>query len=150
MATLKEQLMADIKAAMKAGNQEELTTLRGISATLKNAEIAKQVKEGASATLSDQEVMNVFLAEQKKRKDSINAYKTGGRPELAEGEEKELALIQRYLPKQMSPEETAAAVEKIIAGQTEMSGAMKLAMAELRGKADTALVSEIIRKKFAK
>jgi len=148
--TLKEQLMADIKTAMKAGNQDELTTLRGISSNMKNAEIAKQMKEGASATLSDQEMQNVFLTEAKKRKDSIAAFKTGGRPELAVGEEKELALIQRYLPKQMSAEETAAAVEKIIAGQTEMSGAMKVAMAELRGKADTALVSDIIRKKFSK
>lgn len=150
--TTKEQLMADIKTAMKAGNQTELTTLRGLSSVIKNAEIAKQMKAGASATLSDEEIMNVLLTEAKKRKDAIAAFNAGGRSDLAENEQKELVLVQKYLPAQMSAEDTKAAVEKIIvaSGAKDLPSAMKAVMAELRGKADTTLVSEEIKKRFLK
>ncbi len=150
--TFKEQLMTDIKTAMKAGNHEELTTLRGLSSVIKNTEIAKQMKQGASATITDEEIMNVLLTEAKKRKDAIAAFMTGGRPELAEAEQKELLVVGRYLPKQMSAEETAAAVETIIAaaGAKDFPGAMKAVMAELRGKADTGAIAEQIKKKFGK
>lgn len=150
--TLKEQLMADIKTAMKAGKQDELTTLRGLSSVLKNAEIAKQMKEGASALLTEEESMNVMLTESKKRKDSANAFVTGGRADLAEKENAELAIVARYLPKQMTAEETAAAVEQIIAtsGATDFPSAMKLVMAQLRGKSDAGAITEQIKKKFGK
>lgn len=152
MPGLKDQLMADIKTAMKAGNQSELTTLRGLSSVLKNAEIAKQMKAGASATLTDEEGMSVLLTEAKKRKDAMAAFATGGRPELATQEEAELAIVQRYLPKQLSAEETAQAVERILSssGATDFPTAMKAVMAELRGKADTTAITEIIKKKFGK
>jgi uncharacterized protein YqeY len=150
--TLKEQLTSDIKTAMKAGNQEELTTLRGLSSVLKNAEIAKQMKQGASATLTEEESMNVMLTESKKRKDSANAFITGGRADLAEKENAELAIVSRYLPKQLSAEETKSAVEKILAtsGATDFPSAMKIVMAELRGKADAGAITEQIKKKFGK
>jgi uncharacterized protein len=146
---LKEQLMADIKTAMKAGNSEELTTLRGLSAVVKNAEIAKQMK--ATATLTDEEIISVISTEAKKRKDAINAFTTGGRPELAESEQKELLIVQRYLPKQLTADETAAAVEKILtaSGAKDFPGAMKAVMAELKGKVDGAAVTEIIKKNLA-
>lgn len=146
---LKDQLMTDIKAAMKAGNSAELTVLRGLSAVLKNAEIAKQMKNGASATLSDEEGMNVFLTEAKKRKDSIAAF-TETRPEMAENEKVELAIIQRYLPTQLSAAETEQEVEKILAasGAKDFPTAIKAAMAALKGKADGKLITEIIKKKL--
>lgn len=148
---LKDQIMADVKTAMKAGNQEELTTLRGLTSVLKNAEIAKQMKAGATATLTDEEATNALLTEAKKRKDAINQFTTGGRPELAANEQKELALIQRYLPKQLSAEETEAAVTRIMtaSGSTEFGVVMKAVMAELRGKADGQLITDIIKKKLA-
>jgi uncharacterized protein len=148
---LKEQLMADIKTAMKAGNSEELTTLRGLSAVVKNAEIAKQMKAGVTATLTDEEIISVISTEAKKRKDAINAFTTGGRPELAQGEQKELLIVQRYLPKQLTADETAAAVEKILtaSGAKDFPSAMKAVMAELKGKVDGAAVTEIIKKKLA-
>jgi uncharacterized protein YqeY len=150
--TLKEQLMNDIKAAMKAGKQDELTTLRGLSSVLKNAEIAKQMKEGASALLTEEESMNVMLTESKKRKDSANAFTTSNKPDLAEKENLELAIVARYLPKQMTAEETAAAVEKIISESkpADFPTAMKLVMAALRGKADAGAITEQIKKKFGK
>jgi uncharacterized protein YqeY len=148
--TLKEQLMNDVKTAMKAGAHDELTTLRGLTSVLKNAEIAKQMKEGASAVLSDDEAVLALLTEAKKRKDAINQFTTGGRPELAENEQKELALIQRYLPKQLSAEETAAAVDRIMAatGLKEFGPLMKAVMTELRGKADGQMITDIIKKKL--
>ncbi len=148
--TLKEQLMNDVKTAMKAGAHDELTTLRGLTSVLKNAEIAKQMKMGASAVLSDEEAVLALLTEAKKRKDAINQFTTGGRPELAENEQKELLLIQRYLPKQLSAEETAEAVDRIMAtsGLKEFGPLMKAVMTELRGKADGQLITDIIKKKL--
>lgn len=148
---LKDQLMADVKTAMKAGNHEELTTLRGLTSVLKNAEIAKQMKAGATATLTDEEATSALLTEAKKRKDAITQFTAGGRPELAANEQKELALIQRYLPRQLSAEETEAEVLRIMttSGSTEFGVVMKAVMAELRGKADGQLITDIIKKKLA-
>ncbi len=148
---LKDQLMADVKTAMKAGNHEELTTLRGLTSVLKNAEIAKQIKAGATATLTDEEATSALITEAKKRKDAITQFTAGGRPELAANEQKELALIQRYLPKQLSAEETEAEVLRIMttSGSTEFGVVMKAVMAELRGKADGQLITDIIKKKLA-
>jgi uncharacterized protein YqeY len=148
--TLKEQLMNDVKTAMKAGAHDELTTLRGLTSVLKNAEIAKQMKVGASAVLTDEEAVLALLTEAKKRKDAINQFTTGGRAELAENEQKELLLIQRYLPKQLSAEETAEAVDRIMAttGLKEFGPLMKAVMTELRGKADGQLITDIIKKKL--
>ncbi len=149
---LKDQLMTDIKTAMKAGNQSELTTLRGMSSVLKNAEIAKQMKNGASATLTDEEAMNIILTEAKKRKDAMTQFTAGGRPDLAENEQKELVIVQRYLPKQLTGEETAKEVERILAasGAQDFPAAIKAVMAELRGKADTTAITEMLKKKFGK
>ena len=149
---IKDQLMTDIKTAMRAANHEELTTLRGLSAVLKNVEIAKQMKAGASAVLTDEESMSALLTEAKKRKDAIAAFTTGGRPELAANEQKELALVQRYLPKQLSTEETTKEIERIIAESraTDFPSAMKAVMAQLRGKADSSIITETIKQKFGK
>ncbi len=161
--TLKERISADIKAAMKAsagggqaGESGKLTTLRGLIAVLNNKAIEKRTKAaqggqaGKDEALTDEEVTNALLTEAKKRKESIEVFKNGGRADLAENEAKELLIIQEYLPKQLSSEETQAAVEAILAkiNAKEFGPAMKAVMAELRGKADAALVTEIVKKKF--
>lgn len=148
---LKDQLMTDIKTAMKAGNQAELTTLRGLMAVLKNAEIAKQMKNGASAALTDEESIGFLLTEAKKRKDAIAAFQGGGRPELAKAEEAELGLLGRYLPTQLSSTEVEKEIDQIIAGSAvkEFGPVMKAAMTQLRGKADGQLVTDIVKKKLA-
>ncbi len=147
---LKEQISADIKAAMKAGEAEKLTVLRGVSSSLKNTEIAKQMKAGASATLTDEEMLAVVITEAKKRRDSIAAFTTAARPELAAVEQKELALLQVYLPKQLSAEETEKEVLAIMAASAnkEFAPLMKEVMAALKGKADGKLITEIIKKKL--
>ncbi len=147
---LKEQLIADIKTAMKAGETDKLTVLRGVSSALKNAEIAKQMKAGASATLTDEEMLSVMMAEAKKRRDSIAAFATT-RPELAESEKKELEILQVYLPKQLSREEIEQAVSRIMAssGLKEFGPLMKAVMTELKGKADGQTITDIIKKKLS-
>jgi len=149
--TLKEQIAADIKAAMKAGEQDKLTLLRGVSSALKNAEISKQMKQGASATLTDEEMLGVVNTEAKKRKDSITAFTSAARPELAANEQKELEILQTYLPKQLSATETEAAVARIVtsSGLKEFGPLMKAVMAELKGKADGQMITDIIKKKLS-
>jgi hypothetical protein len=149
--TLKEQLMNDIKAAMKAGASDELTTLRGLSSVLKNAEIAKQMKAGASAVLTDEEGVNALLTEAKKRKDAMVAYQAASRPELVAKEQSELVLVQRYLPAQISAADAEKEIDRIIAesGVKEFGPLMKLAMASLRGKADGQMITDLIKKKLA-
>lgn len=139
-----------MKTAMKAGDSGKLTTLRGLISVLNNKGIEKRAKTGTEEPMTDEEVTTALLTEAKKRKESIEVFKTGGRPELAENEAKELAVIQEYLPKQLSAEETTKAVTEIIskAGSKEFGPVMKMVMAELRGKADAALVTELVKKQL--
>ena len=147
---LKDQILADIKTAMKAADSGRLTVLRGVSSTLKNAEIAKQVKQGVSATLTDEEMLAAVTTEAKKRRDSITAFTAAGRSELAEGEKKELEMLQGYLPKQLSAAEAEQIIDSVIASAPvkEFGPVMKLAMAQLKGKADGQMVTDIIKKKL--
>lgn len=135
---------------MKASDSGRLTTLRGLISVLNNKGIEKRAKTGTENPLTDEEVVNALLTEAKKRKESAEVFKTGGRADLAENELKELAVIQEYLPKQLSPAETETAVEAALAqaGTKEFGPAMKAVMAQLRGKADAALVTEIVKKKL--
>jgi len=142
--------LADIKNAMKAKEAEKLTVLRSIHSRFSTALLEKKVAKGEDQVLTDQEMLEILLNEAKKRKDSIQSFGDAGRPELAAAEKMELDIIETYLPTQLSPEETRAEVEKILAEQspTDMGAAMKIVMAELRGKADTKFASEIVKQKF--
>jgi uncharacterized protein YqeY len=148
---LKEQIMNDIKAAMKAGETDKLTVLRGVNSSLKNAEIAKQMKAGASATLTDEEMLAVVTGEAKKRRDSIAAFTNAARPELAAGEQAELVILQAYLPKQLSSVEVEQAVDRIMSssGLKEFGPLMKAVMAELKGRADGQMITDLIKKKLS-
>lgn len=146
--------MSEIKDAMKsaakagqAGAAEKLGVLRMLNSAMKN----KAIEKGKDAVLTDEEAMQVIAKEAKKRKESILAFEQGGRPELAEGEKKELAMLEAYLPKQMSREEAAAEVAKILAGFADKSNAglvMKAVMAEMKGKADGKMISELVKEKL--
>lgn len=143
--TIHEQITVDIKEAMKAGDRNKLTTLRGLSSVLKNKSIELQ-----NDSLGDEEVIAALSTEAKKRKESIKVFEDAGRTEMAELEKKELAIIESYLPQQMSEEETKAKVEAILSSQTfdNFGAAMQAVMAELKGKADAKLISEIVKGKF--
>lgn len=144
---MQEKIMSDLKEAMKAGNAEKVGLLRMLNSALKN----KAIEKGKDATLTEDDEMQVLLREAKKRKESVEAFMTGGRADLADKEKAELAIIEEYLPKQMSREEAAALVDKILAGVADKSNTglvMKAVMAEMKGKADGKMVSELVKEKL--
>ncbi|MBU4142437.1 GatB/YqeY domain-containing protein [Patescibacteria group bacterium] len=163
---LKEKINQDFKDAFKAKEELKVSVLRLLSSSLKNKEVEKRtklVKSGAQdeaalvkeSQLLDEEVLAVIGTEVKRRKDSIEQYKTGGRPELAAQEEAELAILAVYLPEQMG-EET---VRKIVAESIKESGAagaqdlgkvMKVLMPHVKGKADGNLVNRIVREELGR
>jgi len=153
--SLHEQIKNQIKDAMRAKEIVRLETLRGLSALFTNELIAKQVKGDVPAsvtTLSDEDALALIRRSVKQRKDSIDQFEKGGRPELAEKEKAELAILEMYLPKMMSREEIQKIVEtKITANggavsveKGKLGQFMGQIMKDLKGKADGADVKAVI------
>lgn len=142
---LKEQIISDLTAAMKAKDADRLGTLRLVKANLMNRQIDK------GAELTDEEVAKALQSLVKQRRDSIEQYENAGRSELAAKEATEIAVIEVYLPKAATDEEIAAAVEAAVAetgasSMKEMGTVMKAALANLAGKtADGKAVSEAVK-----
>ncbi len=155
--TLKETILADLKASMKEGNATKTTTLRGLISVLNNKAIEKRTKAalggqaGKEETLTEDEALSALMTEAKKHKESIAVFTQGGRSDLADNEQKELAFIQVYLPTQLTKEEVEKMVTKIITelSSKEFGPAMKAVMAQLRGKADATLVTSIVKEKLS-
>ncbi|MBY0293758.1 GatB/YqeY domain-containing protein [Patescibacteria group bacterium] len=145
---LKEQL----KDAMRAKDATKLAVIRGLMSAMTNEAVAKG--KGPDGILTEEEALTVVMRAAKQRKDSIEQFEKGGRPELAEGEKAELAILQTMLPVQMSREEIEAAAKAKAAemGVTDKSGAnqfMGALMKDLKGKADGTLVKEVVDSMFA-
>ena len=145
---MKERIQNDIKEALKAGEEIKVGTLRMVLAFFINKE-----KEKGEA-ISDEEAMNVLQTEAKKRRESIEAFEKGGRPELAEKEKEELEILKIYLPEQLSAKEiqdfVTQAIEKT--GATSMQDIGKVMgalMPQVKGKADGNLVNKIVKEKLA-
>jgi len=141
--SLTEQVRADMTAAMKSKEAEKLSTLRMLQAALKNEQIEKMHE------LSDAEAAAVIRRGVKQRQDSIEQYEKAARQELADKEKRELAILEAYLPKQMSDE----ALETLIKGLVASTGAtskkdtgkvMKEIMAKHRDEVDGKKVQEIL------
>lgn len=150
MHGIKQQISNDLKTALKAGDKNKVETLRFLQSVLQNKEIEKRGISGGE--LTDEEVERVLMSEAKKRKEAIRAYKEGGRAELAEKENQELSIIEQYLPKQMSREETEQKIKEILEREKpdNFGLAMKVVMTELRGKADSQMIADIVKEKFLK
>ena len=145
---LKDKIKEDIKDAMKKREAERLSVLRMLDAAIKNKEIEKKKKE---AGLSDEEILEVVSSEVKKRKDAAQQFKNGGRPELAEKEENEAATLIAYLPPQLSEGEIEALAKEAIEAtgaktEKEFGKVMGRLAPKIKGRADGALVSQIVRK----
>jgi uncharacterized protein len=145
---LKETISQDLKNAMKSGEKLRLETLRTIRAALMEKEIEKR---GSGNPMSPEDELGVLTTAAKKRKESIEQFQNGGRPELAEQERQELAIIQEYLPKQMSQEELEKAVRDIVSqtgatGPGDFGKVMPQVMKQLKGKADGRLIQETVKK----
>lgn len=134
-----EQVSADVKAAMRAGEKERVGALR-----LVLSELQKAAKEGADDELA------VLRRERKRRVEAAGAYREAGREDLAAGEEKEAELISGYLPAELSDEELERIVRAAVKDSgaqsvRDMGGAMKLAMAGVDGRADGKRVSGLVK-----
>ena len=141
---LKEQIQQDIKQAMKEKDQVKLSTLRLLMSEIKNKEI------DAGKELEEADILSIIQKAAKQRKESIAQYKKGGREELAAKEERELEILNSYLPQQLSKEELEAIVKEAIAkcGATspkEMGKVMKEVMPAVKGRADGKEVNALVR-----
>jgi uncharacterized protein YqeY len=170
--SLKDQLAQDLKEAMKAKHETRKATIRMLRAAIGAAEIDKraafidsQRAKGIGIenltlsddqfALTDEEVLAALQKQAKQRRDSIAEFQKGGRQDLVAAEQAELAVIESYLPRQMSREEVAAAarqaaVELGISGMSGMGALMKHLMAELKGRADGRMVNEVVREELSK
>jgi uncharacterized protein YqeY len=146
---LKDKIVADMTAAMKAKDADRTGTLRMVKAALMNRQIDK------GDELTDDEVQKALQTLVKQRRDSIESYEKAGRGELAAKEAAEIAVIATYLPQAASPDEIAAAVDAAVAETgalsiKDMGNVMKAAMAHLAGKsADGRAVSDAVKAKLS-
>ncbi len=151
MDNLKIKIKEDLKNAMKKRNATIVSTLRMLLAAPANKEIDLGKKE---AGLSDEEQLNVVRSEAKKRRDAIDGFEKAGRPELASQEKNELAILESYLPPEISDEEILAAVKKGIEesqanGPNDFGKAMKIIAPLLKGKASGSRIADILRKELS-
>ena len=140
---LKQKLMDDLKQAMREGNTVKRSVIRLTIAAMNNAEIARQT------ALEDADILGVIAKEVRQRKESIEAFKLGKRQDLVAQEEAEMAVLQEYLPQQMTREEIMAEARKVIAevgaeGIRDKGKVMPQLMAKLKGKADGRVINEIV------
>ena len=138
---LKEKIDLDLKNSMKSGDKTRLNAIRSIRATLLEKEVS--IRVAGKGVLSEEQEIEVLVSLAKKRRDAIEQFTAGNRPDLAATELSELTVIEEYLPEPVSDEEVRSAIEEIVAktGATSMKDigkVMGLAMKALKGKADGA------------
>ena len=144
--SLREQLREDLKSAMRAGDATRRNTIRMLEAAIKNAEIEKRGQE-----LPEADVLAILQRQVKQRRDSIEQFERGGREDLAAIERAEIAVIEDYLPEQLSEAEIEAAAQRVIeqvgaSGPGDRGKVMGPLMKELRGKADGGAVNAAVSK----
>jgi uncharacterized protein YqeY len=147
---LPERIQKDLVEAMRAKDELRLSVLRGIKAAIKHKEVEK------IRTLDDAESIHILQTLVKQRKESIDQFTKGNRPELAEKETKELAILETYLPAGASNEEMNAAIDKAIAetganSMKQMGAVVKAAKASLEGRSvDGKALSDLVRERLGK
>ena len=142
--SLEEIIFNDMKKALKENEKLKLSTLRLIRAAIKNAEISKKEK------LTEDEVIGIVSSNLKKLEESLDMFTKGQRPELAEKAKKEIEIVKKYLPEQLSEEEVEKIVKETIAkfgfkGLQNIGPAMREIMPQLKGKADGKMVNKMVR-----
>ena len=144
--SLSDQISEQLKTAMKAKDQASLRALRGIKAALLNLKTAEGGKE-----VTEADEVSALVKMAKQRKDSLTIYREQGREDLAVLEEEELAVIQKFLPAQMSAEEVSSEIEAIIAqtgasSMKDMGKVMGMANGKLKGRADGKMIADLVKK----
>lgn len=149
--SLEQKIMADLKTAMLAKDDAGLRSLRAIKAAI----IIAKTSEGAKGEITEEEETKLLQKLVKSRKDSLEIFQQQNRPELAKKEEEEIAVIEKFLPKQMSVDEVKAEVTKIIAAvgassPADMGKVMGVASKQLAGKADGKTISTLVKELLSK
>lgn len=162
---LKEKLQQDLKDALKSGNSERRILIGMVLAAIKNREFERRTKLSKTekdviklekdSQLSEDEVIETISSEIKKRRDSIEQYEKGGRPELAEKEKKEIETLMAYMPEQMSEDQIRDEVKRGITeadakDMKDMGKVIGAVMAKIKGKADGQIVSRIVKEELSK
>jgi len=147
---LRQTIVSAITDALKQGRKEEANTLRFLMAQVKNQEIKLRKREEG---LNDEEMLGVIVREVKKHKDSIAEFEKGGRDDLVAKERAELAILEQYAPVQMSEEEVTKEIERAVqevgaADEKDFGKVMTVLMPRLKGKAEGATVSTILRERL--
>ena len=148
-ASLKDRITEDMKAAMRAKDAPRLGAIRLLQAAIKQKEVDERIVADDAAVLA---IIDKLI---KQRRDSIEQFKAANRADLAEKEEKELAILQKYLPEQLSAEQLQAEVAKAIAesgakGPKDMGQVMKVLVPRVQGKAEGKVISEEVKNQLAK
>jgi uncharacterized protein YqeY len=147
-ADLKQKLSEDLKQAMKDGDTQKRSVLRLLLSSVHNAEISKQ------SALDNSDVLGIIAKEVKQHNESIEAFKQGKRSDLVEKEEGELAILQAYMPQQMSRDEIVEAAREVITrvgaqGPADKGKVMKELMPGMKGKADGKLITDVVSELLA-
>ena len=148
---LEQKIMIDLKAAMLAKDEKSLRSLRAIKAAI----IIAKTAEGAGGEISEEEESKLLQKLVKQRKDSLEIFQQQNRTDLAQKEEEEIAVIEKFLPKQLSEEELKEALTKIIADAGAKSSAdlgkvMGIATKQFAGKADGKTISSLVKELLTK
>jgi len=162
MATLKETIQADLADAMRSRDETRKSALRMLISAIRNAEIRTPPPHATDAqlaemaklpplVLSDDEVLGIIQKQIKQRRDSIEQFTKANRMDLAQKEEAEAAILEKYLPQQATPEEIEAAAAKVIAetgasGPRDMGKVMPVLTKQFAGRAEGRLINETVRR----
>ena len=145
---MRDRINDDLKTAMKAGEKDRVGTLRLINSAIKSADI--DARPSGKDKISDADILSVLAKMVKQRRDSIEQFNAGGRPELAAKEAAEITVIEGYLPKQMSDDEAKAAIAAIVketgaAGPMDMGKVMAALKAKYAGQMDFGKASALTK-----
>jgi uncharacterized protein YqeY len=148
---IQERIDSDLKEAMRAKDTTKLAVLRMLKSALKYAAIAKS---GAEAELSDAEATQVIRKQAKQRQDSIESFERGGRAELVQKEQKELSILNGYLPQAMRADEVEQTVREAIAevgatSRAQMGAVMKAVQAKVAGRVDGKTLSQEVSRQLS-
>ena len=141
--SLKQKLMDDLKQAMRGGDEVRRSVIRLVMAAIKNAEIARH------GAVDDGDILGIIAKEARQRGESIEAFRQGNRQDLVAREEAELAVLQQYLPQQMTRDEVMEAARRVIdevgaSGLSDKGKVMPKLIAQLKGRADGREINEVV------
>ena len=149
--SLEQKIMTELKTAMLAKDEASLRSLRAVKAAI----LLAKTSEGGAGELKEEDEIKILQKLVKSRKDSLEIFQQQNRQDLAKKEEEEIAIIEKFLPKQMSPEEVKAELSSIIASvgassPAEMGKVMGVATKQLAGKADGKTISMMVKELLSK